>query len=88
MEIDHYFKTITNSEIAGVKKPNPKIFNFALNLANTSANKSIMIGDSYEADILGAKNMGMDVVFFNINNKHSDNNVKQIDNLIQLKKYL
>ncbi|MEP3837987.1 MAG: YjjG family noncanonical pyrimidine nucleotidase [Algibacter sp.] len=87
-KITHYFKTITNSEIAGVKKPNPKIFNYALNLANTNASKSVMIGDSYEADILGAKNIGMDVVFFDVNNLEVDNNIKQIDNLIQLKKYL
>ena len=87
-KIDHYFKTITNSEIAGVKKPNPIIFNYALNLANTNANKSVMIGDSYEADILGAKNIGMDVVFFDIYNKVVDNNIRQIDNLIQLKQYL
>lgn len=87
-KIDHYFKTITNSETAGEKKPNPKIFNYALNIANTTASKSIMIGDSYEADILGAINMGMDVVFFDINNKTVDNNIVQIDNLIQLKKFL
>ena len=87
-KIDHYFKTITNSEIAGVKKPNPVIFNFALKLANTNASKSVMIGDSYEADILGAKNIGMDVVFFDVNNKTVGNNIRQIDNLIQLKKYL
>jgi putative hydrolase of the HAD superfamily len=87
-KIDHYFKTITNSEIAGVKKPNPIIFNYALNLAKTNANNSVMIGDSYEADILGAKHIGMDVVFFDVNNMDVDNNIKQIDNLIQLKKYL
>ena len=80
-KIDHYFKTITNSEIAG-------IFNYALNLANTNASKSVMIGDSYEADILGAKNMGMDVVFFDLNNKTVDNSITQIDNLIQLKNFL
>jgi putative hydrolase of the HAD superfamily len=87
-KIDHYFKTITNSEIAGVKKPNPLIFDFALDLANTNAGKSVMIGDSYEADILGAINIGMDVVFFDVNNKTVDNSIRQIDNLIQLKKYL
>ena len=47
-----------------------------------------MIGDSYEADILGAINIGMDVVFFDVNNKTVDNSIRQIDNLIQLKKYL
>ena len=87
-KIDHYFKTITNSEIAGVKKPNPLIFDFALDLANTNASKSVMIGDSYEADILGAINNGMHVVFFDVNNNTLDNSIRQIDNLIQLKKYL
>ncbi|MFV9550082.1 YjjG family noncanonical pyrimidine nucleotidase [Algibacter sp. PT7-4] len=87
-KIDHYFKTVTNSEIAGVKKPNPKIFNFALNLANAHANNSVMIGDSYEADILGAKNMGMEVVFFDQHNTTVNTNIKKINNLIQLKKYL
>jgi putative hydrolase of the HAD superfamily len=86
--INQYFKTVTNSEMVGVKKPNPKIFNFALELANTKVHQSIMIGDSYEADILGAKSIGMDVVFFDVNNMTLDTNIKQIDNLIQLKKYL
>ncbi|GAA4887659.1 YjjG family noncanonical pyrimidine nucleotidase [Flaviramulus aquimarinus] len=87
-KIIKYFKTVTNSEMVGVKKPNPEIFNFALELANTKVSQSIMIGDSYEADILGAKNIGMDVVFFDLNNMTLDNNIKQIDNLMQLKKYL
>ena len=86
--INKYFNTVTNSEMVGVMKPNPKIFNFALELAETKVHQSIMIGDSYEADILGAKNIGMDVVFFDINNMTLDTNIKQIDNLIQLKKYL
>ncbi len=87
-KIDHYFKTVTNSEAVGVKKPNPKIFNYAIEIANTTANKSIMIGDNYEADILGANNIGMDTIFFDVTNQSCDNNIKQIDNLIHLKKYL
>ena len=39
-KIEHYFTTITNSEMAGVKKPNPKIFEFALNLAKTDKTSS------------------------------------------------
>ena len=86
--IDHYFKTVTNSEMVGVKKPNPQIFNYAIDLAKTSVNQSIMIGDNYEADILGAHNIGMDTIFFNVNNQNVDSNIKQIDNLIHLKRYL
>lgn len=86
--INKYFKTVTNSEMAGVKKPNPKIFKYALQLANSKSSQSIMVGDSYEADILGAKNIGMEVVFFDIHNTIIDGDIKRINNLIQLKEYL
>lgn len=65
--IESYFQTITNSERVGVKKPNPIIFQYALKLANSSPEKSVMIGDSLEADILGAKAVGMHTLFFNPN---------------------
>ena len=84
----HYFDTITNSEMVGVKKPNPLIFNHALDKANTTAERSIMIGDSFEADILGAKNIGMDVIFFDVNNTELNENIKKVDNLMSLKHYL
>lgn len=64
-KIDSYFKTVTNSERVGVKKPNPKIFHYALDLANTLPEKSVMIGDNFEADIQGANAVGMNTVFFN-----------------------
>ena len=38
-----YFKTVTNSEMAGAKKPNPIIFQHALHLAQAEKKESIMI---------------------------------------------
>ncbi len=86
--IIHHFTTITNSEIAGVKKPNPKIFNYALSQAKVNAHQSIMIGDSLEADVEGAINIGMDAIFFNPSNSNSLGNIKHITKLIELKNYL
>lgn len=86
--ITHFFKTITDSEMVGVKKPNPKIFEHALNLANTLPSKSIMIGDNYEADIIGAKNIGMEVIHFNILKSTNPNGFFQITSLSDLKQYL
>ncbi len=86
--IHHYFKTITNSEMAGVKKPNPIIFHHALNVANAKPNESIMIGDNYEADILGALNVGYDAIFFNYNNENIDFKIKQVKDLLEIKMYL
>ncbi|WP_346883363.1 YjjG family noncanonical pyrimidine nucleotidase [uncultured Algibacter sp.] len=83
-----YFKTITNADMVGIKKPNPEIFNHALKSANTTFRKSIMIGDSYEADILGALNVGMNAIFFDNNTVTLKENVKCISSLLQLKAYL
>jgi putative hydrolase of the HAD superfamily len=60
-----YFTHIITSERAGSQKPQPEIFHFALDLAGASIRNSIFIGDSIEADILGAKAVGMDHVLFN-----------------------
>jgi putative hydrolase of the HAD superfamily len=66
--ISFFFDTVTNSEMVGVKKPNRKIFDYALSAANTDTESSLMIGDNLEADILGAKNIGIDTIFFNYHN--------------------
>ncbi|MFC0604716.1 YjjG family noncanonical pyrimidine nucleotidase [Winogradskyella pulchriflava] len=87
-KIRDYFKTITNSEMVGVKKPNPKIFKFALNLANASANESVMIGDSIEADIEGAVNLGMDVIHFDYKNNNSNHNYKRVIALNEIVNHL
>ncbi|MEW5676383.1 YjjG family noncanonical pyrimidine nucleotidase [Flavobacterium enshiense] len=86
--IEHYFTTITNSEMAGVKKPNPKIFEFALNLAQVEKNSSVMIGDCIEADVKGALNVGLDAVFFNEARLEVDKNITQIYHLSELKNIL
>jgi putative hydrolase of the HAD superfamily len=86
--IRDYFKTITNSEMVGVKKPNPKIFNFALDIAKAKAEESMMIGDSLEADIEGANNLGMDVIHFDYKNTHSNHNYKRIVSLNEITNHL
>jgi putative hydrolase of the HAD superfamily len=62
--IINFFKTVTTSEDVGVKKPDPAIFNHALDLAKASNNESVMIGDNLEADIEGAEKVGMSSIFF------------------------
>ena len=86
--IGSYFQTITNSEMAGVKKPNPIIFEYALDLAKAKKESSVMIGDCIEADVQGALNAGLDAIFFNISNLKVEQNIKQVNYLLELKKYL
>lgn len=86
--IDAYFQTITNSEMAGVKKPNPTIFQYALDLAKAQKEHCIMIGDCIEADIKGAIDFGIDALYFNPNNEVCPVGVIEINHLLEIKNYL
>lgn len=88
-KILHYFNAIITSESVGVKKPNPKVFYHALKVAGAKQENSIMIGDSIEADVLGALNIGVDAIHCNFDNKKNiDYNFKSITSLLELKQYL
>jgi len=60
-----YFETLTVSEEVGVKKPNPEIFQYALQKSGAQAAESLMIGDEMAVDIDGARAVGMDTLLFN-----------------------
>jgi putative hydrolase of the HAD superfamily len=60
-----YFQNIIISEVVGVNKPDPLIFQHAVDLAGTTKEESLMIGDSIEADIRGALGFGIDAIYFN-----------------------
>lgn len=62
-KLDGYFREIVNSESVGARKPDPSIFEFALNRASANKSESLMIGDDWDADILGARDFGIDQVF-------------------------
>jgi len=87
--MDKYFDKVITSEDAGVKKPDSRIFNFAMDQTNAEFINSIMIGDDYEVDIIGAQDVGMDQVYFNPQNTFMSNgSTYEIEDLIQLKEFL
>ena len=62
--LNKYFTTVTTSEEAGAKKPSERIFMHALVKAGAAPDESLMIGDDYDVDIQGARNVGMDQMLF------------------------
>ena len=83
--LNPYFENVIISEDVGVNKPNPQIFEYALDKAKATKAESIMIGDSLEADIYGALNFGMEAIFFNPLEKEKPVDVaKQITHLKEL----
>ena len=87
-KIRDYFDQIINSEMAGVKKPNPIIFQLALNSAKTTSENALMIGDSLEADILGAKAVGLHTLHFNAHNDPEHEICHMIHDLSEIKSFL
>lgn len=86
--IYEYFDQVINSEMAGVKKPNPFIFELALKMANTRPETSLMVGDSLEADIHGALAVGLNALHFNTHNGLQHEFCEMIDDLIEIKSFL
>lgn len=87
-EIDKYFSTVTTSEEVGVKKPNPLIFTSALKKANADSNSSIMIGDTFEADILGAEYVGMKTMYYNYRKESLPKKYTVVNSLLEIKRHL
>lgn len=80
-----YFKNIFTAEKVGYKKPHPFIFEYALRQSNTVAVKSLMIGDSLEADILGAIGIGMQAIHFNSHHEPYHLHCPVVQNLDEIK---
>lgn len=83
-----YFNQVIDSEMAGVKKPDPFIFNMALEKARVRPETSLMIGDSLEADILGAKAAGLHALHFNAHGEAKHEHSSMISELWEIKTYL
>jgi len=86
--IRHFFDKIINSENAGAKKPSNKIFNYALTLTNQNPKNCLMIGDNFEADIMGAINIGMNAIHFNSTGEPYHNKCQMIYCINDLKQIL
>ncbi|MDT0650540.1 YjjG family noncanonical pyrimidine nucleotidase [Autumnicola edwardsiae] len=83
-----FFQTITTSEEAGVKKPHKKIFQKALEKAEAAAETSVMIGDNYEADILGSEKLGLQTIYFDYYKTSEISDIRQVQTLKDVVKFL
>lgn len=86
--IYNYFKHIVDSESVDVKKPNPKIFSYALELANVAPENALMIGDSFEADIKGALALNMHAIHVDFDKKHDHSLCPIVYHLTEIEKIL
>ncbi|WP_105618687.1 YjjG family noncanonical pyrimidine nucleotidase [Vallitalea okinawensis] len=90
--IAQYFEDIVISEEIEISKPDPKIFEHALNNINhMNKKKVLMVGDSLTSDIQGGINFGIDTCWFNPNKTDNKTDIQptyEISNLMELKDVL
>ena len=87
--ISKFFKEVITSEKAGVKKPHADIYHYGLRLAAAHPHETIMIGDEPDVDLIGAKNLGIDQVYFNVTEEPASfQTTFEITSLNELKKIL
>ena len=59
LNLDQYFEMALVSGEVGVWKPDPRIFEHALERMKTAANRTVYVGDNYYADVVGAQRAGV-----------------------------
>lgn len=54
-----YFEFVIDSGVVGIEKPDPRIFQMALERAGVAPADAVYIGDLYEIDVVGARAAGL-----------------------------
>lgn len=88
--ISEYFDVIVASHDVRVRseKPDPHIFNYALTAVNVSVEEAVHVGDTYEADIVGARNVGIRPILLDRDNTQADRWCETIQSLSELPELL
>ena len=66
---DQYFHHFFCAKDLGYKKPSPLFFQAVAENIGLKTSECVMIGDSYDKDIIGAKMAGMKTILLNTNNE-------------------
>ena len=83
-----YLGTIVISGAVGYTKPHPEIFRIALREAGVGAGEAIHVGDLYEADIVGAKNAGMEGILIDRDGSERHTDCPRVRSLSEIYQYI
>jgi len=70
------FELVVDSQLVGFEKPDPRIFEWALERMGLTPTETLYVGDLYEVDVVGARRAGMEVILLDQTGKHHDRDVR------------
>ena len=78
-ELDQYVDVLVVSEEAGISKPDPRIFEIVLDRLRCRPQEAVMIGDSWDADVLGAAAAGIRAIWFNPGMRDAERGMRSME---------
>lgn len=88
--LTHYFDFFIDSFLVGVEKPDPAIFQLAIERAAVAPHEAVYIGDLYDVDVIGARAAGLVPVLYdpyNLNKSADCLTIRAISDLIPMLDY-
>jgi putative hydrolase of the HAD superfamily len=87
--LDHLFECILDSALVNVEKPDPRIFDLALQQLGLLAERCIYVGDTYDRDVVGARRAGLVPILidpFDVVAEQDVTRIKELGELVEILK--
>ena len=83
-----YLDTEVISGVVGYTKPHPEIFRIALRETGVGPEEAVHVGDLYEADVVGARNAGIEGILIDRDGSYDNPDCPHIRSLTEIYDYI
>jgi HAD superfamily hydrolase (TIGR01662 family) len=89
LDLTKWFDHVLDSHEWGVEKPDPRLFQLALEQSRADATRTVHVGDLYHVDVVGARNAGLrDGVLFDMAGLYDDVDCPRVASLAALVEWI
>lgn len=88
LEVGHLFEVSIISGQVGVEKPDPKIYELALEEAGVAPDKAVHIGDSPKTDVEPSRSVGITPILLDRYNRYPNPGVARVESLSEIPELL
>ena len=84
LDLAPVFEVIIDSHLVGVAKPDPRIFQIALEQMSVRADEAVYVGDIYHVDVVGPRAAGLRPILLDPCGLHTDKDCDRVRSLTEL----